>query len=402
MSSKHNSFVLTTKSDQSLGFFVSKNTTIAYFEDTDVALETLLHAQVFDVIYIRDPFNTGDYSLDNISRKIALLRTLQPHAQFVDNIKSLDDVLVEDKWKQYEIVGQFMAPTVLATNGLFVEGKHIAKKRVSARSKDILFSVQTPLDDKWIIQDLIPINEELRIYVVHGKVMPQATIKTSKSNGEKVKVVGIRPLSDMEAAFAQAVVSCVPQLDFVGLDVAVTRDGLMLIEVNRSPQFKRYNELSSSNIIEGFFDTMHERGTVLGIFEDISFPELGIVKVFAKVDTGAYSGALHCTDIKVFRRGKDKKRILKFVPLGNKKYATETDTFDETYVRSSSGHRIKRYVIATSVVVQGKTYSTRIGLSNRSDMKREALLGRRFLRENNLLVDVRINSEYDDEGENTR
>ena len=159
MLSKHNSFILTTKSDQSLGFFVSKNTTIAYFEDTDAVLKNLLHAQVFDVVYIRDPFNTGDYSLDNISRKIALVRTLQPHARHVDNVTSLEDVLFEDKWKQYEMLGQFMAPTILASDVVFVEGKHIAKKRVSARSKDILLSVRTPLDDEWIIQDLIPIKE---------------------------------------------------------------------------------------------------------------------------------------------------------------------------------------------------------------------------------------------------
>ena len=138
MLSKHNSFILTTKSDQSLGFFVSKNTTIAYFEDTDAVLKNLLHAQVFDVVYIRDPFNTGDYSLDNISRKIALVRTLQPHARHVDNVTSLEDVLFEDKWKQYEMLGQFMAPTILASDVVFVEGKNIAKKRVFARFKYIL------------------------------------------------------------------------------------------------------------------------------------------------------------------------------------------------------------------------------------------------------------------------
>ena len=144
------------------------------------------------------------------------------------------------------------------------------------------------------------------------------------------------------------------------------------------------------------------KSKTVGCLEYVSFPELGIHTTLAKVDTGAFSGALHCTSIKVFKRGQDKKRILKFTPLGNKSLATETDDFEETYVRSATGHRQKRFIITTKVRCRGRTYITKIGLSDRSDMRREVLLGRRFLRENNLLVDVRINSELDDEGENTR
>ena len=137
---------------------------------------------------------------------------------------------------------------------------------------------------------------------------------------------------------------------------------------------------------------------VVGCFEKVSFPQLGIINQLAKVDTGAFSGAIHCTDIKVVRRGSEKIRILKFTPLGRKKLANETDTFIETYVRSATGHRIKRYLIDTEIRLDDKTYPIRIGLSDRSDMKRTALIGRRFLRENAITVDVRIHQEYDDEG----
>ena len=137
----------------------------------------------------------------------------------------------------------------------------------------------------------------------------------------------------------------------------------------------------------------------LGCLEPVSLPQLGVAEVFAKVDTGAFSGALHCTDIKVVRRGVVRKRYLKFTPLGNQKLATETDTFMKTYVRSATGHRIKRYIVDTQIIIQGRTYPIRIGLSDRSDLKRPVLIGRRFLRENSMLVDVRINQELDDEGE---
>ncbi len=140
----------------------------------------------------------------------------------------------------------------------------------------------------------------------------------------------------------------------------------------------------------------------VGSFEIVDLPVLGVHSEIAKIDTGAYSGALHCTEIRVVRRGMLRKRILKFTPLGNPKLATETDTFIKTYVRSATGHRIKRYIIDTTITIQNKTYPIRIGLSDRSDLKRAVLIGRRFLRENNLLVDVRINQEHDDEGENSR
>lgn len=148
---------------------------------------------------------------------------------------------------------------------------------------------------------------------------------------------------------------------------------------------------------ESIQDTM-----VIGAFEFVSLPMLNVADELAKIDTGAYSGALHCTDIKVVRRGLLRKRILKFTPLGDPKLATETSDFIRTHVRSASGHRLKRYLIDTEITLQGKTYPIRIGLSDRTDLKRNVLIGRRFLRDNNMLVDVRINQEHDDEGENSR
>lgn len=147
--------------------------------------------------------------------------------------------------------------------------------------------------------------------------------------------------------------------------------------------------------------TKQER-KVVGAFEYVSLPGLSVGEELAKIDTGAFSGALHCTDIKVVRRGALRTRILKFTPLGKPELAAETDNFIKTYVRSATGHRMQRFLIDTKIKIQGEIYPIRIGLSDRSDLKRNVLIGRRFLRENNLLVDVRINQEHDDEGEASR
>ncbi|HSH55733.1 MAG TPA: RimK/LysX family protein [Candidatus Limnocylindrales bacterium] len=138
---------------------------------------------------------------------------------------------------------------------------------------------------------------------------------------------------------------------------------------------------------------------IVGSFEVVSFPDLGVIDKIAKVDTGAYSGALHCTDIKVIRRGITRKRILTFCPLGKSDLATETETFEKISVRSSTGHTVQRYLIDTSIVIDGQKYPIRIGISDRSDLKKPILIGRRFLREQAFLVDVRMNQEHDDEGD---
>jgi hypothetical protein len=144
---------------------------------------------------------------------------------------------------------------------------------------------------------------------------------------------------------------------------------------------------------------MSSHSETFGIFEYISIPELGIDNVLAKIDTGAYSGALHCSNIREIVKKSDGKRVLRFTPSDNHAHATELTQYNRAYVRSSTGHRVRRYLFDTDIVIKGRAYRIRIGLSDRSDMNYEILIGRRFLRENNILVDVRINQELDTDGE---
>ena len=144
--------------------------------------------------------------------------------------------------------------------------------------------------------------------------------------------------------------------------------------------------------------TEHDKSPVIvGSFELVDVPALGIKQSIAKVDTGAYSGALHCSEIKETVSA-DGKKALYIVPSDNYAHSLETTDYIVTYVRSSTGHRVKRYLIDTDIVLQGKTYTMRIGLSDRSSMKHEILIGRRFLRQNKILVDVNINDKYDTDG----
>lgn len=142
--------------------------------------------------------------------------------------------------------------------------------------------------------------------------------------------------------------------------------------------------------------TLTER-QILGIIEPVAFPALGVHRVFAKVDTGAYSGAIHCESIEeiVDEAG---KKALKVVPIDETYAPVVIPKYAKVYARSSSGHRAQRYIISTSMTLNGETYTIRIGLTKRTMMNVKVLIGRRFLRNNAMLVDVTRNQELDNDG----
>lgn len=123
---------------------------------------------------------------------------------------------------------------------------------------------------------------------------------------------------------------------------------------------------------------------IIGAFETVSFPEFEEENAIAKIDTGAYSGALHCTSIKELDL--EGGKALRFLPLGSE-MVVEKDDFLIKYVKSSNGKREKRYFVSTEIIVQGKSYDILLSLTNRNDMKWQVLIGRRFLRRHNFIVD---------------
>jgi D-alanine-D-alanine ligase-like ATP-grasp enzyme len=182
-------------------------------------------------------------------------------------------------------------------------------------------------------------------------------------------------------------------------------DNYWFIEFNTSPVLKLFYSCRDGNmhdivprLVDAIDKKLHKvKKTTLGGFEVVSIPEFGIRNTIAKVDTGAYSGAIGCSSIGVVK--KQGIRYLRFSPGKRSKKIFETERFYERQVRSSTGHRQKRYLIETDITIRGQRCPITIGLSDRSDMKHLVLVGRRFLREQNLLVDVSLNQEYDTDRE---
>jgi hypothetical protein len=137
---------------------------------------------------------------------------------------------------------------------------------------------------------------------------------------------------------------------------------------------------------------MPENLKIIGRRDRIDLPGLGYRNIKAKVDTGAYGSALHCSEMKVVRR--NGRNWLSFLLLDpeHPEFREEVhfaEHFSEKVVKNSSGEGEQRYIIRTEVVIFGKSIPTEFSLTDRRDMKYPILLGRKFLRKR-FIVDVRL------------
>ena len=116
----------------------------------------------------------------------------------------------------------------------------------------------------------------------------------------------------------------------------------------------------------------------IGRVDKVDFPELFLENIDVKIDSGAYTSSIHCSNINVV--GKK----LNFTLLdpehefyNNKQFSTEN--FTSKAVKSSNGISETRYMIHTEIIIFGKTFPIYLTLSERKDMKFPILLGRKFL-----------------------
>lgn len=130
----------------------------------------------------------------------------------------------------------------------------------------------------------------------------------------------------------------------------------------------------------------------IGRLLSVDLPLLGIENVVTKVDTGAFSGALHATRIREVI-AKDGSKRLRFSPLGSSRHTLEVASYHKRRVKSSNGIISNRYAIDTDITIMGQTYPITITLADRRTMKYPMLVGWNFLRIHGFLVDVSMNNQ---------
>jgi len=130
---------------------------------------------------------------------------------------------------------------------------------------------------------------------------------------------------------------------------------------------------------------------LIGRREIVSFPELHIDEIEAKIDTGAYTSAIHCTDIHE-ETAADGTRVicLDLLDPSHPKYDHKKlrfSDYDFREIRNSFGDVQERYVITTKIQLFDEIIEAEFSLSDRSDMKYPVLIGRKLLK-GRFIVDV--------------
>lgn len=126
----------------------------------------------------------------------------------------------------------------------------------------------------------------------------------------------------------------------------------------------------------------------IGRREIVDFPELGLFGLVAKIDTGANTTALHCSNVRV------ENGILFFRVLDENhpeydRREFRFEKFEEKLIKSSFGQQEWRFIIRTKIKIGKRTIRSIISLSDRASMKYPVLIGRRFLK-NRFNVDVSL------------
>ncbi|WP_317192427.1 ATP-dependent zinc protease family protein [Sphingobacterium faecale] len=128
---------------------------------------------------------------------------------------------------------------------------------------------------------------------------------------------------------------------------------------------------------------------IIGRYEIVDLPELGMYNIESKIDTGAETSVLHCEDFEIIE--KDGHR---FITCHIKPHLEEEEILTLTFpihrervVKSSFGQTETRHIFLTKIRMFDQLFDIKLSLRDRSSMSYPMLLGRNFI-SGKFLVDV--------------
>ncbi|WP_108854924.1 ATP-dependent zinc protease family protein [Albidovulum aquaemixtae] len=127
---------------------------------------------------------------------------------------------------------------------------------------------------------------------------------------------------------------------------------------------------------------------VIGWRETVTLPDLGLIEIHAKIDTGALTTALHASHVKTYE--KDGALWVQFRPprIGRKKPGLcHAPVHDQREVRNTSGVPVPRIFIRTTLQIAGRSWLIDVSLADRTQMTFPIIIGRSAIRRHRLLVD---------------
>lgn len=121
---------------------------------------------------------------------------------------------------------------------------------------------------------------------------------------------------------------------------------------------------------------------LIGRNEIVDLPDLDLFGLRAKVDTGAFTSAIHYHHAEIIK--KDGENILHFTLLdpSHPEYNDKSFYFRDyktKHIKNSFGQSEERYIIKSKIRIYGEDFVTEFSLSDRGNLKFPILLGRKLL-----------------------
>lgn len=245
--------VITVSSESSIGLLKD-------FADVIVLDKEPLSSNIpdYETLYIRSHFGQ-DATLPQVFSKeieniVERAKAENPNIKFIDGTDTIEKILsAEDKWLQYESFGDLMPRTILfdQKERLIDFKRPVFKNRFSSHGNGVTWEMKdvTEPTNSWIVQESLDIKEELRVYIINGHVYPICAIRQSKNLNQSTQAFDSRSLVKDEIVFSQKIAERAAGMDIIGIDIArATDDKLYLMEVNRSPGFGKFSELTGINL----------------------------------------------------------------------------------------------------------------------------------------------------------
>ena len=135
----------------------------------------------------------------------------------------------------------------------------------------------------------------------------------------------------------------------------------------------------------------------IGRIDKADFPELMLEDIDLKIDSGAYTSSIHCSNIEEIE--KNGELLIQFTLLdpehpfyNNKVFSTKN--YASKKVKSSNGIAETRFMIQTEIVIFQQKFPIYLTLSERKDMKFPVLLGRKFLNKKFVIDTIKKNLSH--------
>lgn len=129
---------------------------------------------------------------------------------------------------------------------------------------------------------------------------------------------------------------------------------------------------------------------IVGWMEYVDLPDLGLLKVKAKIDTGARTSAIHARDIETFSKGdEDWVRFTTHSPNADTDIQVESPLHSRRSIKNTSGVPEERVVIRTRFRMAQRLWTIDLSLTDRGNMTFGLIVGRTALKNHSIAVHTR-------------